>query len=146
MIMSDAVLRLEAAALGVPQVDCPVQHYFAPGLFAREISIPAGTVVVGAMHKTQNIVIVSKGRLRMVTDGGVKEVCAGETFIVQPGVKNAVVAIEDSRWTNIMHNPGNETDIEVLAEVFTHSKACELLGGSQNKQLLAAAELQKVEA
>lgn len=143
--MRGAVDRLEAAAMGLPQVDCPVRHYFAPGLFAREISIPKGTYVGGAVHKTENIVVVSMGRLEMVTEDGTKEVRAGEIFIVKPGAKNAVHALEDSRWTNFMANPTNETDIEVLTEIFTESKACELLGGSENKQLLALKKLQKLE-
>ena len=131
--------------LPLPQVDCPVRHYFAPGLYAREMTIPAGTVVTGAVHKTENLIAVSMGRLRIVTEDGTREVQAGDTLTCKAGMKNAVVALEDSRWTNFMANPTNETDADKLTEVFTESKASELLGGVNNKQLLAQAELQKVE-
>lgn len=132
--------------LTLPQVDCPVRHYFAPGLYAREMTIPAGTVVTGAVHKTENLIVVSLGRLCIVTEDGTREVQAGDTLICQAGMKNAVVALEDSRWTNFLANPTNETDTDKLTEVFTHSKASELLGGSDNVQLLAQAALKKVEA
>ncbi len=127
--------KLEQSMLGLPQVDCPVRHYFAPGLYAREITIPAGTTVVGAVHKKEHLVVVSMGRLRVMTDDGSKEVAAGEVFTCHAGMKNAVYAIEDSRWTNFAPNPTDERDTDKLTEIFTESKASELLGGSDNKQL-----------
>lgn len=123
--------------LDLPQVECPIQHYFAPGLYAREITLEAGTVITGAIHKTENLVCVSMGRLRVVTDEGSVEVCAGETFTCKQGMKNAVFALEKSRWTNFFPNPTNERDTDKLAEMYTHSKASDLLGGATNKQLLA---------
>lgn len=135
--MRERVEQLQAQLENVPQVDCPIRHYFAPGMYAREITIPAGTVVVGAVHKTENLIIVSMGRLRIVTDEGTREVFAGETLICKAGMKNAVVALEDSRWTNFMSNPENITNLDLLAEVFTESKASELIGGADNKQLAA---------
>lgn len=144
--MRQRVEDLEASMLSMKQVDCPVRHFFAPGLYAREMSIPAGTVVTGAVHKTENLIVVSKGRLRIVTEDGTKEVSAGDTLTCKVGMKNAVVALEDSRWTNFMPNPTNERDTDKLTEIFTESKASELLGCSDNKQLLAQAEIKKVEA
>lgn len=137
--MRERVEQLQTQLERLPQVDCPVRHYFAPGLYAREMSIPAGTVVVGAVHKTENLIVVSLGRLQIVTADGTREVQAGDTFICQSGMKNAVVALEDSRWTNFLPNPGNLTDTDALTEVFTESKASELLGGRDNQQLAVQA-------
>lgn len=138
--MRAKVDRLEAALCELPQVECPIRHYFAPGLYAREITIPKGTAVTGAVHKTENLIVVSMGRLRIVTDDGTREVSAGDTITCKAGMKNAVFALEDSRWTNFLPNPANERDTEKLTEVFTESKACELLGGSRNKQLAVQKE------
>lgn len=144
--MRERVEDLEASMLSLQQVDCPVRHFFAPGLYAREMSIPAGTVVTGAVHKTENLIVVSKGRLRIVTEDGTKEVSAGDTLTCKVGMKNAVVALEDSRWTNFMVNPTNETDTDKLVEMLVEAKASQLLGGSDNVQLLAQAETKKVQA
>ena len=135
--MRQRVESLQTQLETAPQVDCPVRHYFAPGLYAREITIPAGTVVVGAVHKTENLIVVSMGRLRIVTDDGTREVQAGDTFTCRAGMKNAVVALEDSRWTNFLANPDNLTDTDAMTEIFTTSKASELLGCTDNKQLAA---------
>lgn len=142
--MRERVNRLEEALNGVPQVDCPVRHYFAPGLYAREITIPKGTVLTGAIHKTENLAVLSAGRLQLVTDTGTVEVCAPHTLTVMPGQKNAALALEDSVWTNFF--PTEETDTDKLVEILTESKACDLLGGTENKQLAANKAAEKLEA
>lgn len=138
--------RLEQAMHGLPQVDCPIRHYFAPGLYAREITIPKGVTVTGAVHKTEHLIVVSMGLLRVSTEGGWRDVAAGETITCKPGLKNAVFALEDSRWTNFLPNPNNETDTDKLVEVFTESKASELLGGPDNVQLAANLAAERIEA
>lgn len=138
--------RLERAMLALPQADCPVRHYFAPGLYAREMTIPQGVTVTGAVHKTEHLIVVSLGRLRVSTEGGWRDVAAGETITCKPGMKNAVYALEASRWTNFLPNPENITDTDKLTELFTESKASELLGGADNKQLLAQAATERIEA
>lgn len=130
--------RLQSAMEIEPQVDCPIRHHFAPGIYAREINIRQGTAVVGAVHRTRNMISVSKGRLIVASEKGPREVCAGETFICEPGQKNAVLAMEDSRWTNYHHNPDDETDLNVLAKRYTLTSADDLIGGPKNAQLLHA--------
>ncbi|NOV28010.1 hypothetical protein E5S69_31485 [Cupriavidus necator] len=133
--MRQRVRELEAAMNQHPQVDCPVRHYFAPGMYAREIRIPKGTVLVGAIHKTENLAVLSAGRLQLVTDDGTVEIAAPHTLTVKPGQKNCALALEDAVWTNFF--PTDETDPDKLVEILTESKACELLGGPENKQLIA---------
>ena len=141
--MRDKVHRLEESMLTIPQAECPVRHYFAPGMYAREITIPKGVVLVGAIHKTCNLVVLSKGRLQLVTDDGTKIIEAPCTLTCQAGAKNAAYALEESVWTNFF--PTDETDVEKLVELLTESKHDELLGGAKNKQLLVQAEMQKLE-
>lgn len=143
--MRQKVERLERSMNSMPRVDCPVRHYFAPGMYAREITIPKGVTLVGAIHKTENLCILSKGRLQLVTDGGTVVVEAPATITCKAGAKNAALALEDSVWTNFLANPDNETDTDKLVEVFTHSKASELLGGKDNPQLIAQREREKLE-
>lgn len=133
--MREKVLVLEAEIEKLPQVDCPVRHHFAPGIYAREITIPKGTVLTGAIHKMQNLAILSAGRLRLVTDDGTVEIAAPHILTVMPGQKNAAYALEDSVWTNFF--PTDETDPEKLVEILTESRACELIGGCENRQLIA---------
>lgn len=142
--MREKVEQLEEALLGVPQVHCPVDHFTAPGMIARRMQIPAGTVVVGAIHKVEHLIVIAKGRLRIVTDDGTRDVAAGDVFTCRPGMKNAVTALEDSAWVNFFAT--DETDPDRLVDLVTESKADDLLGRAKNKQLAAcdgALELEK---
>jgi hypothetical protein len=124
-------------------VECPVKHYFAPGIYAREITIKKGTVLTGAIHKTENLAILSCGRLQLVTESGTIEISAPHILTVKPGTKNAAYALEDSVWTNFF--PTDETDVDKLVELLTESKASELLGGIDNKQLVANQAAERLE-
>lgn len=137
----EKVNRLEDALRSVPQVDCPIRHHFAPGIYAREITIPKGTVLTGAVHKQESLVVLSAGRLRLVTDDGTVEISAPYMLTCKAGAKNAALALEDSVWTNFFAT--EETDQDKLVELLTESKASDLLGGDTNQQLAAnkAAEI-----
>lgn len=142
--MRQKVDRLEAAMRDLPQVHCPVMHFITPGQHARRMEIPAGTTVTGAVHKIEHLVIIAKGRLRIVTEEGTRDVAAGDVIICKPGMKNAVTALEDSAWVNVFAT--DETDPDRLVELVTESKAEDLLGQVNNKQLAAqraAAHLEK---
>lgn len=142
--MRARVENLETALLGVPQVDCPIRHHFAPGIYAREITIPKGTVLTGAIHKRESLVVLSAGRLRLVTDGGTVEISAPHTMTCKAGAKNAALAMEDSVWTNFFAT--EETDPDKLVEILTESKASDLLGGGTNPQLAASKAAEITEA
>lgn len=138
----DKVYRLESALMSMPQVDCRVRNLFADGLYAREMTLPAGTVITGAVHKTQHITIISKGRVHVLRPEGPVEFAAPAMFVSEPGVKNAVHALEDTVWTTFHPNVDNSQDMDVLVERYTTSKNADLLGN----RLLAHDEIKKVEA
>jgi hypothetical protein len=93
---------------------CPVTHHFAPGLYAREILLPAGSVVVGKIHRHAHINTISKGRVSVATEFGLQEYVAPYTFVSKPGTKRAVVAHEDTIWTT--YHPTEETDLAKIEE------------------------------
>lgn len=133
--MREKVLALEAVVENLPQVDCPVWHNFAPGLYARCMLIPKDTVLTGAVHRTEHLCIVS-GDISVTTDDGMKRI-AHPHFILKskPGSKRAGYAHADTYWTTV--HATTETDLDRLAEELTESKNAELLGGPENKQAIA---------
>lgn len=135
--MREQVERLEAQLVHMPQVDCPTVSYFAPGIYAREMTIPKGVTATGAVHKTEHLSIISAGRCLLTTDEGVKELSAPMTFVSKPGAKRAIYAIDTVVFTTI--HATDEQDLEKLCEMLTESTHAELIGGTKNKQLLAQA-------
>lgn len=105
---------LEAELLRHPQVEIPPRHYFAKGLYAREITIPRGTLLTGKIHTTQHLNIISQGEISVLTEHGPKRVKAPCTLVSPPGTKRAGYAHEDTVWTTIHANPTDETDVDKL--------------------------------
>lgn len=108
----DKILELERVCKTMKQIDIQVSELFCNGVYAREILIPAGATVVGEIHLFDQINVVSKGKIKVVTDQGEKVIEAPATFISPAGVKRAGFALEDTVWT-VFHatTHTNETDI-----------------------------------
>lgn len=96
------------------EADCPLTHYHAPGLYVREMFIPAGTAIVGKIHKHAHFNDISKGRVRVSTEFGFDILEAPCRFVSQPGTKRAVYAETDAIWTTF--HPTEETDLEKIEE------------------------------
>ena len=98
--------------------ECPVTHRFVPGMYIREIFVPAGTVVISATHKQTHPFIVSMGLVRVVSEQeGAVEYAAPFTGITQAGTRRLVHAITDVIWTTF-HPTSKCTVEEVLPEIF----------------------------
>lgn len=100
------------------QPEMPVTHRFSPGIYCREIFMPAlpggGTLVVGHIHKTkhQNIVLTGKA---VVTIGDERlEIVAPFVFESEAGAQKLLHIIEDMRWLTVHANPDNITDIPTI--------------------------------
>lgn len=116
---------------GTP-VDMPVKHYFSQGVYARELFIPKGTVLTGKIHKYENLNIMSKGELSVLTQDGVKRVKAPFTIVSPAGTKRIAYAHEDTIWTTI--HGTFETDVDVIESIFIAQNEQEFLEFAQ-KQL-----------
>ncbi len=112
MAVRDKILILEAEMKKCDQVEIKPVHYFAKGLYAREIFIPKGVLLTGKIHRTEHLNIISKGDISVVTETGTKRIKAPFTMVSQPGTKRVGYAHEDTVWTTI-HNI-DETDLEKI--------------------------------
>lgn len=121
MIGSEAqqrVDRVHHALARLPAVDCPVKNRFTPGLYSREIFMPAGTGIVSRVHKTEHQFVVLTGRARVWTeDGGIVELSAGHVGITKPGTRRVLFILENCRW--ITFHPTTTTDVAALQEELT---------------------------
>lgn len=76
-------------------------EYFASDSYVREMVIPAGTCVIGRVHKTDCINILLEGEIVIVdNDGNRKEMKSPQVFIAKAGHQKAGFAIKDTRWLN----------------------------------------------
>jgi hypothetical protein len=112
----DAIEQLEEQLLELPQVECPVLHHFGPGLYIREVRMPAGTFAIGHRQKEAHLNVLLTGRVAMLgDDGSPKVVSAPFMYSGAPGRKVGYI-IEDVVWQNIYAT--DETNIEKLEDRF----------------------------
>lgn len=111
-VTRDNIERLEAAMLKEPQLEIETTHYFAEGIYAREIRIPKGALVTGKIHRTAHLNIVSQGKIAVVTEEGERVIEAPCCFVAPPGTKRAGLALEETVWTTI--HASEETDLDKL--------------------------------
>lgn len=110
------IRALERRVMQHEQVPCPVIHRFGPGIYIREIHMPAGAFAIGARHLTEHYNIMLKGRVTVANDNGTTtELFAPMAFVGKPGQKVGYVH-EDVVWQNVYAT--DETDIETLEAMF----------------------------
>jgi hypothetical protein len=119
--LSEKVDGLIEHCLELPQVQCPVTHHLYPGLYIREVKLPAGCFAIGHYQNKDHVNVFAKGKVTMVADSGEMITLEGPvTFEGKPGRKVGFVH-EEVTWLNIY--PTTETDVEKLeAEYLTKSE------------------------
>lgn len=97
----------------MPQVECPLRHHFSPGLYLREIFMPADTVVIGRVHKTEHFNVLVQGACLIIhADGSREELRAPMVFVSKAGVQKTLYILEDMIWMTT--HVTEETDLEKL--------------------------------
>jgi quercetin dioxygenase-like cupin family protein len=115
--MRAMVMRLENEIRdNCEQVELPVTNHFSKGVYARELFIPKGTVLTGKIHKEENLNIITKGDISVLTEEGVKRVKAGAVIVSPPGTKRAGYAHEDTIWITI--HGTEERDVDKIEQLF----------------------------
>lgn len=97
----------QAAAMAVQempaqykQVDCPLVHTFTPGLYSRQIYMPAGVLVTSETHKTEHQYILSQGIVSVWTEAeGEVLISAPYHGVTMPGTRRLLYIHEDAIWT-----------------------------------------------
>ena len=111
-----SVLAIERLMTKMDQIELHVEHHFSAGVYARELFIPKGTTLTGKIHKHENMNVMLKGDMSVLTEDGVKRVRAGFMCVSPPGTKRVAYAHEDSVWLTI--HGTEETDLEKIEHKF----------------------------
>ena len=103
-----------------------ITHFFAPGVYVRQMFIPKDMVAVGKIHKTRHVSIISCGKVSVTTENGTETIEGPFTFINEPGEKRAVYAHTDTIWSTV--HPTDETDLAKIEEQVIATDYIELEG------------------
>ena len=127
---TSSIEEVEGKLMSYEQVDCPLKHHFSPGVYMREITMPAGSIILGHEHITKHLNIISKGSCRLldIETGEVTILEAPYTFESEAGVRKLLYIIEECVWSTV--HVTEETDLDTLEEeLIIHSEIHKELEG-----------------
>lgn len=116
----EQINRLEGVLKTLPQLEIPTNHYTVQGLYAREIFIPAGTLLTGKVHKAEHLNIVSQGEILVWTEGGMRRIKAPCVLPSYAGAKRVGLALADTVWVTI-HATDKTDPAEIEADLIEDS-------------------------
>jgi quercetin dioxygenase-like cupin family protein len=116
VVTREHILKLQEAMLHIETEAPEPNHYFANGMYLRELTIPAGALIVGKTHKHEHFLIVTRGRAMVVSEFGEEEVEAGYVGVSPPGAKRAILALEETTFLTTHVNGTNTQDLKLIEE------------------------------
>lgn len=96
------------------------KHHFADGIYSRELTIPAGILVVGKRHAKGHFTALMSGTAIIVNDEGVQELTGPVYWADNAGVKRAVYACSDA--TFVTYHASTATDVSELEKELINSE------------------------
>lgn len=94
-------------------MDFPVEHTFTKGLYAREIHMPAGSLLTSKIHKTEHQFRILKGHVAVLDQNGEWLFLeAGHKGITYPNTRRLLYCFSDVIWETF-----HPTDKTTVAEV-----------------------------
>lgn len=133
---NEGIEEIEGKLIDQPQIEAPLSHHFAPGIYMREICMPAGVYVIGHEHLTEHGNVVLSGKALVSMDGVISTIEAPHVFISRAGLRKVLIILEEMRFMTIHPNPTNERDIEKLEAMFVRKSATYLKYHEDLKKLL----------
>jgi hypothetical protein len=105
-ISAEQVEKFEKHLATLPQVPLQAEHYFAEGLVVRKLFRPAGTVIVGKLHRKSHVFVVHAGEVTALMGGNVMKRIKGPYVEEAPaGLKRIVIAHTDAILMTVHPNP-----------------------------------------
>lgn len=131
LVTRDKINAWEALAKTAPQVDLRVEHQFSFGVYARTLYIPRGIILIGQIHKFENLNILLKGKMLVSVGDKMELVEAPFTVVSPPNTKRIAEALEDSVWMTV--HGTHEKNIEIIEDYFIAHNEEEFLAFAQQQ-------------
>ena len=104
--------RLQREMAVMPQAQLETEHYFSGGMYCRKLTRPAGTLIVGKVHKKDHFFLCAKGEIIAWSEGGMKHLYAGDVICSKPGTKRVTLAVTDA--IGITFHKTNKTNLDKI--------------------------------
>jgi len=115
-VSREQIESLQAQMATMPQAELVTEHQFSPGMYMRKLFRPAGTLIVGKVHKEPHFFLCAKGEIIAWTESGMKRLQAGDVIESKPGTKRVTLAVTDAIGITIHRTDKTNLD-EIEAEL-----------------------------
>ena len=115
-VSREQVERLQEQMAVMPQAELVTEHQFSPGMYMRKLYRPAGTLIVGKVHKEPHFFLCAKGEIIAWTENGMKRLQAGDVVESKAGTKRVTLAVTDAIGITIHRTDKTDLD-EIEAEL-----------------------------
>ena len=127
--------RLQAEMVKMPQADLQTEHFFSPGMYSRRLFRPAGTLIVGKVHKAPHFFLCAKGEIIAWTESGMRKLQAGDIVECQPGTKRVTLALTDAVGVTIHRTDKTNLD-EIEVELIEPDNSALFDSSNKLKQIV----------
>jgi hypothetical protein len=76
-------------------------HILSPGMYLRQLTIPASTVVVSKRHARQHLCVISKGEALVFTEDGMTLIRGPHAFVSRAGAKRVLLVTDEIVWATV---------------------------------------------
>ena len=122
--------RLQSEMSVMPQAELQTEHYFSGGMYCRKLTRPAGTLIVGKVHKKDHFFLCAKGEIIAWSEGGMKHLYAGDIICSKPGTKRVTLAVTDA--IGITFHKTNKTNLDKIEKELIEPDELALFDSSNN--------------
>jgi len=130
--------RLQGEMVKMPQAELKTEHYFSGGMYCRKLFRPAGTLIVGKVHKQDHFFMCATGEIISWSEKGMVTLRPGDIIESKAGTKRVTLAVTDS--IGVTFHRTDKTDLdEIEAELIEPDETA--LFDSQNRLKVLANSL-----
>lgn len=119
---------------------CPVQHLFEPGVYIREMTIPAETLFIGRPHTFGHRCELVSGRILLITEEAKTHLEAPAELWSKPGYMMCLYAKTEVIGRTYHPNPDERRDTDAMEEEIFGSIAELVALGEQVRAKIHAIE------
>ena len=108
----EQITKLQAEMSLMPQIELQTEHYFSQGMYCRKLTRPAGTLIVGKVHKKDHFFMCAMGEIIAWTENGMKKLLPGDIIESKSGTKRVTFAVSDAIGITIHRT--DKTDLDEI--------------------------------
>lgn len=121
MPFRERIMALETRLAELPQVEIPIEHHFAAGIYARTMIAPRGTMLTGKIYKVPQMIILNSGEITIRSEFFNGRIRGPHIYESPVGAKRFGFCHTDVVWTcltSVKATNVEDAEKEVYAETY----------------------------